>query len=85
MTEAATAVASAVEEQSSATREISGNIQQAAAAVGRVSQASVEVVSTAGRSSVAASAVRAESARVEEVSADLRQQVASFLAAVKSA
>lgn len=85
LTEAATAVASAVEQQSSATREISGNIQQAAAAVGRVSQASVAVVSTAGRSFEAANAVRAESARVEEVSADLRRQVAGFLAAVKSA
>jgi len=85
LNEAATTVASAVEEQSSATREISGNIQQAAQAVGRVSQASVEVVSTAGRSSAAAIAVRAESARVEDVSLDLRQQVASFLKAVKSA
>jgi len=85
LNEAAVTVASAVEQQAAATGEIASNVTHAAGAVAAVTGSTVQVVSSAGRSADAAGAVSDASREVATVAETLRQQVLSFLAAVKRA
>ncbi len=80
--DASAAVASAIEQQSSATREIAGNVSSAAQAVGLVSRSSDTVLGAAGRSEAAAGVVDAASHEVAAASAALQREVGDFLSAI---
>ncbi len=82
LNDASVAVASAVEEQSAATREIAGNVAGASEAVNLVSRSSVEVLEAARRSEAAAGDVGAASRDVSGTSAALQREVGDFLAAI---
>lgn len=85
LNEAAVAIASAVEQQSAATREIAANVTNAATAVGMVSQATDQVTAAAARSTTAADRVRTASVDVSEATAALNEQVTDFLVQIKRA
>jgi|GEM_PF-621072 len=83
--EISSAIAAAVEEQSSATQEIGRSVQEAAQGTQEVS-IKIEDVSTGAQStSSAAVQVRASSGAVSEQSEGLRSQIDRFLAAVRAA
>ncbi|MDO8875969.1 MAG: PAS-domain containing protein [Pseudolabrys sp.] len=77
-----TAVAAAVEEQSSATGEISHNVASAAHGSGHVVEVLSEVVGAATETRVSAEVVRDASQTVESAVANLRLEVEDFLAKV---
>ena len=77
-----TAVAAAVEEQSSATGEISHNVASAAHGSGHVVEVLSEVVGAATETRVSAEVVRDASQTVETAVANLRLEVEDFLAKV---
>jgi methyl-accepting chemotaxis protein len=80
--DASAAVASAIEQQSSATREIAGNVSSAAQAVGLVSRSSDTVLGAAERAEAAAGVVDAASHEVAAASAALQREVGDFLSAI---
>jgi methyl-accepting chemotaxis protein len=77
-----TAVAAAVEEQSSATGEISHNVASAAQGSGHVVEVLSEVVGAASETRVSADVVRDASQTVEAAVGNLRLEVEDFLAKV---
>ncbi|MDO9413166.1 MAG: PAS-domain containing protein [Pseudolabrys sp.] len=77
-----TAVAAAVEEQSSATGEISHNVASAAHGSGHVVEVLSEVVGAATETRVSAEVVRDASQTVETAVSNLRLEVEDFLAKV---
>jgi methyl-accepting chemotaxis protein len=77
-----TAVAAAVEEQSSATGEISHNVASAAKGSGHVVEVLSEVVGAASETRVSADIVRDASQTVEAAVGNLRLEVEDFLAKV---
>jgi PAS domain S-box-containing protein len=77
-----TAVAAAVEEQSSATGEISHNVASAAQGSGHVVEVLSEVVGAATETRASAEAVRDASQTVETAVSNLRLEVEDFLAKV---
>ena len=77
-----TAVAAAVEEQSSATGEISNNVASAAKGSGHVVEVLGEVVGAASETRVSADVVRDASQTVENAVSNLRLEVEDFLAKV---
>ncbi|HWA49971.1 MAG TPA: methyl-accepting chemotaxis protein [Dongiaceae bacterium] len=79
-----TAIASAVEEQSAATREISGNAGQAAAGTDEVARNVEGVRSAAGDAGNAASQVLTASGELAKQSESLRHEVDSFIARVRA-
>ncbi len=82
LNEGAVAVASAVEQQSAATREIAGNVTTASTAVGLVSRSSRDVLDAARRSETAAGEVDTASRDVAGASAALQHEVSAFLTAI---
>ena len=82
LNEGAVTVASAVEQQSAATREIAGNVTSASTAVGLVSKSSREVLDAARRSEAAAGEVDIASKDVAGASAALQREVSDFLTAI---
>ncbi len=82
LNEGSVAVASAVEQQSAATREIAGNVASASTAVGLVSRSSREVLDAARRSEAAAGEVDTASKDVAGASAALQREVSDFLTAI---
>ena len=85
MSEIATAVASAVEEQDSATQEIARNVQQAALGANEVTTNIVGVNDAAQETGRAASDVLDVSAQLSAKSEELKMFVQRFLDDVKAA
>jgi methyl-accepting chemotaxis protein len=81
----ATAIASAVEEQGAATREIARNVQQAAAGTGQVSSEIASVSRAAGAAGDSATSVRTAAEQLNEQASALRTGIDSFLANIRSA
>ena len=79
-----TAIASAVEEQGAATQEISRNVQQAAAGTTEVSSNIVGVTDVSQHTSTQASEVLGAAARLSQNGTRLRQEVETFLGAVRA-
>lgn len=85
LNEISSAIAAAVEEQSSATKEIGRSIQEAAQGTQMVSE-NIEIVNTgAQESSSAATQVSASSSEVAHQAVGLKSRIASFLDDVKAA
>ncbi|MBI5132928.1 MAG: MCP four helix bundle domain-containing protein [Rhodopseudomonas palustris] len=85
MSEIASTIASAVEEQGAATQEISRNIQQAAMGTQEVSSNIVDVQRGATETGSASSQVLSAAQSLSRDSNMLQQQVASFLSTVRAA
>lgn len=83
--EIATVIASAVEEQGSATREIARNVQEAAQGTGEVSSNIVGVNAAAGETGTAATQVLASAEQLSGQAATLRGDVDRFLANIRAA
>ena len=85
MSEIASAIASAVEEQGAATREISRNVQQAARGTQQVSASIVDVQRGASRTGSASSNVLASAKSLSGESSHLKTEVGKFLDAIRAA
>ncbi|MCK1388793.1 HAMP domain-containing methyl-accepting chemotaxis protein [Bradyrhizobium sp. 21] len=85
MSEIASAIASAVEEQGAATREISRNVQQAAHGTQRVSASIVDVQRGASQTGSASSNVLASARSLSGESSRLKVEVGKFLDAIRAA
>ncbi|HEY3149322.1 MAG TPA: methyl-accepting chemotaxis protein, partial [Dongiaceae bacterium] len=83
--EVATSIASAVEEQGAATREIARNLQQAAAGTQEVSSNITGVTQAAGDTGHAAGQMLAATSELAKQSETLRTEVDSFLRDIKTA
>ena len=81
----ASAIASAVEEQSAATAEIARNIEQAASGTQQVSANLGGVTQAAAETGTAAGQVQSSALSLSKEAKDLREVVAKFLRGVKSA
>ena len=82
--EIAGAIAAAIEEQNSATKEIANNVQQAALGTREVSGTIGEVSAAALRTGESASSVLTTASRLAAEAAGLKREVDQFLAAVKA-
>lgn len=80
-----TAIATAVQEQGAATSEISRNAQIAAGSSEKVTENISSVKKSAGDTGVAANSVLSAAKKLSQQSADLKENVFSFLKSVKSA
>ncbi|WP_298240266.1 methyl-accepting chemotaxis protein [uncultured Bradyrhizobium sp.] len=85
MSEIASAIASAVEEQGAATREISRNVQQAARGTQQVSASIVDVQRGASQTGSASSNVLASAKSLSGESTRLKTEVGKFLDAIRAA
>ena len=85
VSEIATTIASAVEEQGAATQEIARNIQQASAGTREVSTTIVDVSESASETGRSAATVLERSTSIAGQSSDLRTQVDSFLGKIRAA
>ena len=85
MSEISGAIAAAVEEQGATTNEISRNVMEAAKGTSEVAHSISNVSRGASETGTASSQVLSSAKQLSTESADLRQQVESFLAAVKAA
>jgi methyl-accepting chemotaxis protein len=85
MNEIATMIASAVEEQGAATREIAGSVQQAAQGTGDIAINIAGVSRAANETGAAATQVLGAAAEMSKQSEALRRDVNSFLATVRAA
>ena len=85
MSEIASAIASAVEEQGAATREISRNVQQAARGTQQVSASIVDVQRGASQTGSASSTVLASAKSLSGESSRLKVEVGKFLDAIRAA
>jgi methyl-accepting chemotaxis protein len=83
--EIATTIASAVEQQSAATREIAGNVQQAAAGTTEVSTNITGVTQAAAETGSASTRVLETAGVLAGESVTLRRQVAGFLSTIRTA
>jgi methyl-accepting chemotaxis protein len=81
----AASIASAVEQQGAAMREVSSNVQQAAERTQRVAQDLTKVTGGLGANGDAAVAMRASAERLEEQATVLRREVGDFLASIRAA
>jgi len=85
MSEIASAIASAIEEQGAATREISGNVQQAAHGTQQVSANIADVQHGAGQTGSASAQVLTAAKSLSSESSRLKLEVGRFLASVRAA
>jgi len=85
VSETATAIASAVEEQGAATREIARNVAEAAKGTAEVSSNIAGVSEAAGQTGASAAEVLASASDLSQNSESLRAQVGSFLGEVRAA
>ncbi|MBR0810066.1 HAMP domain-containing protein [Bradyrhizobium diazoefficiens] len=85
MSEIASAIAAAVEEQGAATREISRNVQQAARGTQQVSASIVDVQRGASQTGSASSNVLASARSLSGESSRLKVEVGKFLDAIRAA
>ena len=81
----AASIASAVEQQGAAMREVSSNVQQAAERTRRVAQDLTKVTGGLGANGDAAVAMRASAERLEEQATVLRREVGDFLTSIRAA
>ncbi|MGD9638731.1 MAG: Cache 3/Cache 2 fusion domain-containing protein [Alphaproteobacteria bacterium] len=81
--EISTAIASAVEEQGAATAEISRNVEQASQGTAEVSSNISGVTQAAGEAGSAANQVLSASKELSEKSAELKNEVASFIEKIR--
>lgn len=81
----ATSIATAVEQQGTATIEIARNVQEAAAGATMVSSSIARVGQAAGQSGHAANAMHGEAGTLARQAETLRRQVDGFLSAVRAA
>ena len=81
--EISTAIASAVEEQGAATAEISRNVEQASQGTSEVSSNIGGVTQAAGEAGSAANQVLSASKELSEKSAELKNEVASFIEKIR--
>ncbi|MFC4236790.1 methyl-accepting chemotaxis protein [Thalassospira xianhensis] len=84
ISERASAVAAAVEQQTVATSEISQNVEQAAAATGEISAAMQGVSSAVSDTNAAAGDVRGSAENLGDQSGGLRRQIDTFLQRMRS-
>ncbi|MEJ0067585.1 MAG: methyl-accepting chemotaxis protein [Pseudomonadota bacterium] len=85
ISQSATAIASAIEEQGAATREISRNVQQAAVATQEVANNITGVDAAAGETGSAADGILDASGDLSRHASALRMQVGNFLTSVRAA
>jgi methyl-accepting chemotaxis protein len=85
ISEIATAIASAVEEQGAATQEIARNVQQAAAGTSEVSTNIVGVTQAAGQTGAASAQVLSTAGELAKQSEVLRGEVSKFLDNIRAA
>jgi methyl-accepting chemotaxis protein len=85
MTDVATAIASAVEQQSAATQEIARSVQEAAQGTGRVTANITEVRQAATETGTAAGVVLAAAHGLSVQARQLSGEVHQFVAAVQAA
>jgi methyl-accepting chemotaxis protein len=85
ISEIATTIASAVEEQGAATQEIARNVQQAAAGTGEVATHIVEVNRGASETGSASAQVLASAQSLSQESNHLKLEVEKFLDSVRAA
>jgi methyl-accepting chemotaxis protein len=85
MSEIASAIAGAVEEQGSATQEIARNVQQAALGTVEISSNVTGVQQAAGDTGAAAHQVLQVSSELSKRSETMRGQVEAFLSNIKAA
>ncbi|MCW2243241.1 methyl-accepting chemotaxis protein [Azospirillum canadense] len=85
ISEVATAIAAAVEQQGVATRDIAGNIAQAARGTGEVSSTIVGVNHSVAETGAASAQVLEASGRLAREAEQLRHEVTGFIAAVRTA
>ena len=85
LSEIATTIASAVEEQGAATQEIARNVQQASAGTAEVSSNIAGVTEAAAETGSAAAQVLGASAELSKQSDSLRGQIDAFIAKVRAA
>jgi methyl-accepting chemotaxis protein len=81
----AATIASAVEEQGAAMREVSSNVQQAAERTRRVAQDLTQVTGGLGANGDAATEMRGSAERLEEQAKVLRREVGDFLVSIRAA
>ncbi len=85
MNEIATTIASAVEEQAAATREIANNVQLAASGTNAVSTNIAQVNAAADDTGTAANAVLTSANELNQRTNTLRQEIEGFLGAIRAA
>ncbi len=85
MSEIATGIAGAVEQQSAATQEIARSVQQAAGSTAQVDQTIAEVAGAVDRTGAQAEEVVQATAALTAQSASLSEEVSDFLRALKAA
>ena len=85
ISEIATAIASAVEEQGAATQEIARNVQQAAAGTSEVSTNITGVTQAAGQTGAASAQVLSTAGELAKQSEVLRGEVGKFLDNIRAA
>ena len=85
ISEVSTAIASAIEEQSAATRDISGNIQQAADRTTQVSRDVAEITGASEKTGMAAEDVLACASKLSEQAKSLSRDVDQFLSDIQAA
>jgi methyl-accepting chemotaxis protein len=85
LSEIATTIASAVEEQGAATQEIARNVQEASAGTAEVSSNIAGVTEAAGETGAAAGQVLSASSELSKQSDSLRGQIDAFIAKVRAA
>jgi len=85
MSEIATAIAAAVEEQGAATQEIARNIQQAAQGTRHVSTTIAQVQQASGSAGTTAEQLRGGASTLAHQAEELRRQIDTFLSQVRAA
>jgi methyl-accepting chemotaxis protein len=81
--EIASGISDAVQQQTSAAREISKNVQQASVGTAKISESIMDVNKEAGESLSAANEVLSDSTRLFEQSVRLKEEIQSFLAKIR--
>ena len=84
ISEIASGIAAAVEQQGAATQEIARNVEQAASGTNEVTQNITTVAEAAKRTGEAASQIRTVSTTVSEKAQMLREEVDSFLTSIRN-
>jgi methyl-accepting chemotaxis protein len=85
LTEIATVIAAAIEEQGAATGEIARNVEAAASGTAAVSQEIGEVRAVAGETDAGAEAALAAAAALQQQAVSLKTNVDDFLTTVRDA
>ncbi|WP_265569729.1 methyl-accepting chemotaxis protein [Sphingomicrobium nitratireducens] len=85
VSQAATAIAASIRQQSMATHELSGGVESAAGIAGRVAERAAKVEQTAAAAMAAASEVKGASGELSRLAEAVRVDVEGFIAGLKAA